>query len=325
MAFSTHSWFMSHKNLYLCLTAIICIIMTTLADAAPLPDRYINDPEIGYFGRMSKVLFDANATDTTIATDMIIRKVFGLMDMQSKIKIYENRDQLILDLTENRVDAVFTSVIDHIELEHLINSNYIYTLVYGSRPLQKVYLLTRKNAQIKHISELQGRRISIPKGHYLGSRFLDVKLLKEDLQKSNDFFSQIREVEDTNTAIVELFFGKTDCALVSDIAFELAGELNVQISQELEVLISSNDMVPQIIAINKNVPQSIFDKVDTFLVKSHENKRIKYLLSLFRAKKFVKLEQDQLLETRRLLDEYNILLNRTGYRSDVHVTSGQAD
>ncbi|MCU7864075.1 MAG: hypothetical protein KZQ92_08875, partial [Candidatus Thiodiazotropha sp. (ex Lucinoma borealis)] len=61
------------------------------------------------------------------------------------------------------------------------------------------------------------------------------------------------------------------------------------------------------------------------LVKSHENKRIKYLLSLFRAKKFVKLEQDQLLETRRLLDEYNILLNRTGYRSDVHVTSGQAD
>ncbi|MEW8050205.1 MAG: PhnD/SsuA/transferrin family substrate-binding protein [Candidatus Thiodiazotropha sp.] len=285
---------------------------TMLAHSVPLPERYTGNPGIGYFGRMSKILFDANVTDTTIATDMIIRKVFGMMDMNSEIKIYEDRSKLIHDLSENRIDAVFTNIIDHFALEHLIDTDYIYTLIYGSSVQQKVYLLTRKKDYINDLKDLQGKIISIPNGHYLGKLFLDVELRKQGFSGPEDFFSNIEQTIDTNTAVVDLFFGKTDCALVSDIAFELAAELNKQIPQDLEVLIASKYMVPQIIAINKNVPHSIFQKVDDFLAMAHENPRIKHLLALFRAKKFVKVKQEQLIESRRLLDEYEALLKQAG-------------
>lgn len=301
------------------------MLMTTAAAySAPLPERYKDDPEIGYFGRMSKILFDANVTDTTIATDMIIRNVFGMMDMKSEIKIYEDRNRLIRDLSENRIDAVFTNVIDHFALEHLINSDYIYTLVYGLNPQQKVYLLTRKSQRIVKLEDLRGKKISIPNGHYLGRLFLDVELRKSGLPGVDRFFSGIEQTMDTNSAIVNLFFGNTDCALVSDIAFELATELNDQISHELEILIASKYMVPQIIAINKNVPQSIFKKVDDFLVRAHENRRIKHLLSLFRARKFVKLEKGQLSESRRLFDEYQTLQKQARTNNSDHAANTQS-
>ncbi|MCU7796897.1 MAG: phosphate/phosphite/phosphonate ABC transporter substrate-binding protein, partial [Candidatus Thiodiazotropha sp. (ex Myrtea spinifera)] len=185
-------------------------------------DRYNSNPDTGYFGRMDKVLFDANATDTTIATDMIIRNVFGLMDMKSEIKVFENRDSLVKGLSENRLDAVFVNTIDFIELEHLINPDFLYTLIYGQTAEQKVYLLTRKSDNIIDISHLRGKSISIPKGHYLGMRFLEVLLLKQGLPATDKYFSHTQETIDTNTAIVNLFFGKSDCALVSDIAFDLA-------------------------------------------------------------------------------------------------------
>ncbi|MEW8505426.1 MAG: PhnD/SsuA/transferrin family substrate-binding protein [Candidatus Thiodiazotropha sp.] len=303
---------MKHRAVFFLLLSTCLFISATVAETASLPERYKDNPSIGYFGRMSKILFDANVTDTTIATDMIIRNVFGMMDMKSEIKIYDDRNNLISDLYENRVDAVFTNVIDHFELEHLIDPEHIYTLIYGSSAEQKIYLLTRKKDNIRNLRDLQEKTISIPNGHYLGRLFLDVELRKSRLPGLESFFSGIESTIDTNTAVVNLFFGKNDCALVSDIAFELAVELNNQIFQDLEVLIASKNMVPQIIAINKNVPDSIYQRVDDFLVRAHENRRIKHLLTLFRAKKFIKLEQSQLNESRRLVDEYKTLTRLPG-------------
>ncbi|MCU7853698.1 MAG: phosphate/phosphite/phosphonate ABC transporter substrate-binding protein [Candidatus Thiodiazotropha sp. (ex Monitilora ramsayi)] len=293
----------------------LCLMFAISAHSEILVDRYKDNPDIGFFGRMSKVLFDANATDTTIATDMIIRTVFGQMNMKSEIKVYDNRDHLIKDLTENRLDAVFINTIDFIELEHLVNPDYLYTLVYGQHTEQKIYLLTRKKDGIDNISQLRDKTISIPKGHFLGKYYLDILLMNKELPTQDRFFSKTLETVDTNTAIVDLFIGKSDSALVSDIAFELAGELNTQIIRDLKVINASNQMVPQVITINKNVPAHIMKKVDAFLVKSHENTRIRHLLSLFRAKRFVKLEEDNITETRKLLDEYNKLIILTNKQS----------
>ncbi|MCU7808724.1 MAG: hypothetical protein KZQ73_12770, partial [Candidatus Thiodiazotropha sp. (ex Semelilucina semeliformis)] len=82
-----------------------------------------------------------------------------------------------------------------------------------------------------------------------------------------------------------------------------------QLKNTLAVTTTSKPMIPQVIAINKNVPAKFTNKVDNFLVKSHKNIRIKHLLSLFRAKRFVKLDLETIYQTRALLDEYNKLSN----------------
>jgi ABC-type phosphate/phosphonate transport system substrate-binding protein len=283
---------------------------TLASNADPIPDRYNSAfPKIGYFGRMEKVLYSSNATDTTIATNMIIDKIFGLMGMESDVKFYEDANNLKNDLSKNLVDGVFVNIFDYFAMEHLINPDYIYALTLGPEIFEKTLLITHKNLQISKLEDLSGRSITIPSGHHLGKKYLDLELMKRGLSKSEHFFSTTREVVDINSAIIDLFFGKTDCALVTDIAFKLASELNKQIPKSLDVLLTSNQMIPQIIALNKNISKITVEKVDHNIVNAHKSQHVKHLLSLFRAKKIIKLKKNQLDENRRLLVKYQTLDN----------------
>jgi hypothetical protein len=278
----------------------------------PIPDRYQGEiPEIGYFGRMDKVLYSSDATDTTIATNMLIKKIFNLFNMKAEIKLYDNLETLKLDISKNLIDATFVSIFDFFEMEHLVNQDYIYTLKLGRESVEKTLLITQKKQQITKLEDLQGLSISIPSGYYLGKNYLDLELMKRGLPKSEDYFTHINEVQDINSAIVDLFFGKTDCALVTDTAFKLASEMNKQISMNLEVLLSSTEMISQVLAMNKNISLDIIQQIDNYIVNAHEIQRIKALLSLFRAKKFVKVKKSHIQSSRKLFLEYQAMNKRS--------------
>lgn len=284
------------------------VLLATQSNAAPIPDRYhAETPEIGYFGRMEKVLYSSNAIDTTIATNMIIKQIFGLMGMKSEIKFYLDSNNLKRDLSQNRIDGIVVNISDFLEMEHLINPDYLYALTLGPDIFEKTLLVTRKSQMIDTLEHLRGSTITIPSGHYIGKTYLDLELMKRGLPTSERFFSVIREVKDINTSLIDLFFGKTDCALVTNVAYELASELNKQIPKDLEILLASKEMIPQIIALNNNISVATLKKVDHNIVNAHKNQHVKNLLSLFRATKIVKLDNNQLDETRRLLTEYQTI------------------
>jgi ABC-type phosphate/phosphonate transport system substrate-binding protein len=282
----------------------------TFINSAPIPDRYHGGfPDIGYFGRMEDVLYSADVIDTTIATNMVINKIFGSMGMAANIKFYADANKLKQDLTENRIDAISVNIFDYFSMKHLINQDYVYALSMGQDFLNKTILLNRKNQKIKNLEDLEGQTITIPRGHYLGKYYLDLELIKRGLPVTDNYFSHIREVGDINSAIIDLFFGKTDCALATDTAFDIAGELNKQIPNELKILLASNEMVPQVIALNKNISNHIIQKVDHHILNAHKNQRIKNLLSLFHATKFIKLKKKQIEESHHLILEYKALMN----------------
>ena len=308
----------------ICLVSCCLLLLTAHAGSAPIPERSkVDPPNIGYFGRMEKVLYATDATDTTIVTNMLIKEIFGQMGMESKVKLYMDVEKLKHDLSNNYIDAVFINIFDYFTMEHLVNTDYIYTIPFSPKVHEKTLLITQKKDHIAKVEELRGKSISIPSGHFHGNYYLEVELMKRGLPQSVHFFSGIEEVNDINSAVIDLFFGKTDCALVTDVSYELAAELNKQIPEKLEILLSSNDIVPQIIALNKNIPVPVTQNVDERLTKAHENPRIKYLLSLFHATKFVKLNESQILESHRLFSEYQAMMEQVeSINHDHPISSG---
>ena len=73
----------------------------------------------------------------------------------------------------------------------------------------------------------------------VGRRYLDIVLMRAGMPVAADFFSEVRYTGETNAAIVNLFFGQVDAALVTDFSFEVASELNRQIPQSLLTSLSS--------------------------------------------------------------------------------------
>ncbi|MGD9170371.1 MAG: PhnD/SsuA/transferrin family substrate-binding protein [Candidatus Thiodiazotropha sp.] len=299
---------MKYRFIKHCLTKLFVLFTATLAGTTPLQDRYQTETsDIGYFGRMKKVLYSADATDTTIATNMVIKKISELIGITTEIKLYLDIEELKLDMSENRLDAVFVNIFDYFAMEHLVNPDYVYALTFGQDSFEKTLLVTRKKQHISRLEDLQGKSITIPSGHLLGRLYLDSELIKRGLPLSEHYFAHINEVEDIHSSIIDLFFGKTDSALVTNVSLETAAELNKQISNELEILLASEEIIPQVIAFNKNMPTATLEQYNRLIIKAHEESHIKNLLSLFRAKKIVKLNKDQMQESRRLLVEYQTM------------------
>jgi ABC-type phosphate/phosphonate transport system substrate-binding protein len=268
--------------------------------------------DVGHFGRMEKVLYSGDASDTTIATNMVIKKISDLIGIKSEIKLYVDIEQLKLDISENRLDAVFVNIFDYFAMEHLVNQGFLYAITFGHDGFEKTLLVTREKQNISKLEDLQGLSITIPSGHLLGAIYLDSELIKRGLPKKEQFFAQINEAEDLNSALIDLFFGKIDSALVTDISLRTAAELNKQISTELEILLASKEIIPQIIAFNKNTPTKVLQQYDRIIVNAHENPHIKYLLSLFRAKRIVRLNKNQIQESRRLIAKYQAMKKHDG-------------
>ncbi|MES9971568.1 MAG: PhnD/SsuA/transferrin family substrate-binding protein [Candidatus Thiodiazotropha sp.] len=267
------------------------------------------DRETAIIGIMSRLMFSTNRIDTRIATEMIFN---NFMKNIGKKGVFINTDSpqdAVQNMQQHRLDAVITNTLDYLEIDHMISPLHRYSVVIGPSKLQNIILLTRRSDKIENLSQLHRKRLTHPAGFNLGQIFLDVALMKQGLPVAERFFSNSDEVSDLNTAIIDLFFNKTDAALVTDASFGIASELNSQIHHQLEILIISEPIVPLVIGVNKFVPPEFTNRIDKMMSQLDQYPRTIHLLSLFKAKGIERISDQDLLSARMIKQEYNALLS----------------
>ncbi|MBT3015566.1 MAG: PhnD/SsuA/transferrin family substrate-binding protein [Candidatus Thiodiazotropha endolucinida] len=272
-----------------------------------LADPY--DRDTAYIGIMSRLMFSTDLNDTRIATELVFTEFMKNIGKKGEFFDFDSPNDVIKAMQQHRLDAVLTDTLDYLKIDHMVNQNHRYSVVFGPRKLQKIVLLTRRSDKISSLEQLRQKRLTHPSGINLGLLFLDVALMKERLPIAKRFFSTSTPVGDVNTAIIDLFFNKADAALVTDYSFDTASELNTQIANHLEVLVASEPIVPMVIGINKFVPSEFTEKVDEMAARLHELPKTLHLLSLFKGKGIVKISNQDLRSARVLKEEYEKLIN----------------
>ncbi|MEW8026411.1 MAG: PhnD/SsuA/transferrin family substrate-binding protein [Candidatus Thiodiazotropha sp.] len=266
------------------------------------------DRDTAYIGIMSRLMFSADRIDTRIATELVFTDFMKNIGKKGEFFDFDSPNDVIKEMRQHRLDAVLTDTLDYLDIDHMVNQNHRYTVVFGSSKLQKIILLTRRSDKISNLQQLRQKRLIYPSGIHLGLLFLDVALMKEELPIAKRFFSTSTPVVDVNTAIIDLFFNKADVALVTDFSFRTASELNTQISHQLEILITSQPIVPMVIGINKFVPQEFTDKVSEMAARLDDFPKTIHLLSLFKGKGISKISDQELHSARVLKAEYEKLI-----------------
>jgi ABC-type phosphate/phosphonate transport system substrate-binding protein len=148
---------MKYRFIKQCLTNLVLIFTAVFAGSAPLQGHDQNDtPDISHFGRMKKVLFSADATDTTIATNLVIKNISKLIGIETEIQLYSDIEELKLDMSENRLDAVFVNIFDYFAMEHLVNPDYVYALAFGRDSFEETLLVTLEKKHFHKLEDLQG-------------------------------------------------------------------------------------------------------------------------------------------------------------------------
>lgn len=290
-------------------TVSACMLLFCRSSALTAAESVVNPPI--QVGGSVDALHDTSVTDAEIGFKLIFNAMLVEANESFSIKIYDSHEELLENFKSGKIQAVYTSSLKLLELGDWVHPTGRYVVQYGPYLKQRYLLLVRNNQKIANLADLRGKKLSIAAGHVVGERFLNVKLLQQGLTESEQFFGEIERVKEVNTAVVNLFFGQADAALVPEFSYELACELNPQLRSSISVFFSSSPMVYEVIGLRYDFPQERIDRIEPHIFGIELSKRIERLFKTFRVNRLYRLNEETLKEVIELNKTYYALSHKT--------------
>ena len=253
----------------------------------------------GYRFIYSKELFFNTKTEDAIALTKIftekVKKQNGIED-EAEIVICKNDEELI-DATKTNFDFVLSTTVALVRLLKIGNVKPVlvnqtqgsYGFVY--------YLVTRKDKNINHLSDLKNRKLNIlaRSDGQTPSLWLEKILRDNKLPVKNKFFEEITFDYKPINILLPVFFNKLDAAVITKESFDVMCELNPNIKKDLNILATSKTLLFGVLSFdtkskNKEREKFIYDILTTM----HNDADGRQFLSLFSLDKIIPYKEEYL-------------------------------
>ncbi len=284
------------------------MLLCSLGSALNAAVSMVNPPI--QVGGSVDALHDTSVTDAEIGFKLIFNAMLVDAKESFSIKIYDSHEELVEDFKSGKIQAIYMSSLKLLELGDVVHPTGRYVVQYGPSLKQRYLLLVRNSQKIGSLTDLRNKKLSIAAGHVVGERYLSVMLLKQGLPELEQFFGEIERVKEVNTAVVNLFFGKVDAALVPEFSYELACELNPQLRSSISVFSSSNPMVYEAIGMRYDFPQERIDRIEPHIFGIELSKRMEHLFKTFRITRLYRVNEETLKEVIELNKTYYALSHK---------------
>jgi len=162
-------------------------------------------------------------------------------------------------------------------------------------------LVVRRDGKVRSLGDLQGKSLILSRlGADWGRVWLDRMLAEQRLGATDEFFGMNRETENPSSAILPVFFGKSDAAVVNRRSFTIMAELNPQLDRQLLILTNSPRIPEAVTCVHKDF--AVFRKeLLEGLADLHNDPKGQQLLMLFKIDKLEPCKPGGLDGARELL------------------------
>lgn len=241
----------------------------------------------------------ASRADVVVAFSLWVQEQAASVGVRAAdVMLYDSIDDMSAAFDSGAINVISApplTIALHFKRENLADG-YIGLRAPGK--LNSVLLLARTDKNINTIKDMRGKRLIVPEYHELADIFLDTLVLKEQHMPYKKLFSSISTEKKDKRILLDLFFDKTDVAMVNESAYELMKELNPQLNEKIKVIASYPTKSKSYMYVNKNYP---------FRQKLTDN--YARISSSIRGKQFLSLFQQELLESCSVsdLDTYDEL------------------
>ena len=143
--------------------------------------------------------------------------------------------------------------LEYLKLADLTVIEPVFCARRGEEDIPPRYLvLVRGESGISSLEALRGKSaiIHANTGANPGQVWLDAMLHDGRLGRPERFFSSVDVVPKASSAILPVFFGKADAAVVDQASFEVTREMNPQVGTKLRVLRSSPEVAEGLICLS---------------------------------------------------------------------------
>ena len=243
---------------------------------------------------------DMNELDAAINFEKAIEALLKDESVDASLEMYEGKEGVLGDFAAGRLQGAFLTTLDFMAIQTHANPGALYTLSWDGEPTLK-YVLLSNDRQVKSVNILKGKRLTMGVGMQIGALVLTEELKSVKLPKNGKLFKSATRVRNSETALIDLMFRKTDVALVPSLAFELAKKENPQIGRQLHKVFESRGYVPGVFALHADLPQEVVDQLVAKFAKMHEVVEGQHVLELFHAKRMVQLQASDLASVAELV------------------------
>ncbi|NCD32488.1 MAG: hypothetical protein EOL87_03620 [Spartobacteria bacterium] len=214
-------------------------------------------------------------------------------------------------LANGTVDSVTITTPEYLLLPEKMQKGTLMLPVMNGVSTEQFILLVRNDSSDTTVRDLQNKPLAIltHPGASLGSIWLETLLLEDGIVGLTPFFSQLKQSTKPSHVILSLFFNQVAAALVTQSAFDIAVELNPQISKTLRIIASSSPMVHDVFLFRPDYPtrnrKIIIDKISSM----EESTVGHQLRSVFKVSRVVVAPPSCMESARNLMERHSQLIN----------------
>ncbi len=228
----------------------------------------------------------------------------GLHFNKIEAHLFANLSDLIAAINNQKVDFVGLNSVDYIMIRNNVQLEPALVTLFGNDYGNEYVLLVNKELNVHNLSQLKARKIFL----YMGSSpipllWLDHLLKEQGLPGKDRFFSSYKEAEKASQAIFPVFFRQADACIVPRRAFETSSELNPQISQKLEPLLTSPLFADSLVLFRKGYNSDKKKKLIDVGLNFNKFPEGRQVLTLFQINGFALFKESYLANVITLMQE----------------------
>jgi ABC-type phosphate/phosphonate transport system substrate-binding protein len=259
----------------------------------------------------NQIFVDVESTEAQSALKVLTAEILerNFPGGASESFIVSGDSSLRKTLVEGKADMVGMTSDEYLRLRNQVVMEPAFTSTNGRDPFHQVVLLVRRDAGIRNLAGLRGKRLTLStdQAKTIHLTWLETLLMKEGVREVRDFFSAVKEGRSPSAAVLPVFFQQADACLTTQQAFDVVRELNPQIGADLAVLARSQDITSGVIVYRPDFDVLMKEKISRFLDGLEKDPRGLQVLKMFRMSKLLRWQPGYARTLEALLAEHDSL------------------
>ncbi len=259
------------------------------------------------FGFLSEGTLLSSFKDARVALKIWLEDVATSYDGKLDIEFYDTSESLYSALKNGELEMVILDLPFFFKNKKDIfeNSDNFWSLNMSDSKYPQYYLIGKKSLNAKDFKGIKNKTISIKEGDLGASVWLDKNSLINNKESSKKALKEIILKKKESTAILNVFFNKSDFAIVRKETWDISSELNPSLKKKIAVIQKSKKIhIPFIGLFRKNTKSLT---IKSFFSLSQDLNKIKgsgQIITILKFHSLFKVDDDYLKNLDKYYDEY---------------------
>ncbi|QSZ40994.1 PhnD/SsuA/transferrin family substrate-binding protein [Sulfurimonas aquatica] len=238
--------------------------------------------------------------DTMIVMDIWIQEIMKTTKHSATFFFYDSSTEMAKDFEERKLDLVITTGVEFVK--SFEKSNLVKAFTGGSKEkhAEDIIVVLPAKKSLQELYSKKDPKVALQESEEIAMIYIE----KNFFEKNKEAKIEYIKTRKRNAAILKLFFGKADAAVVTKKTFDFAKELNPQIGKKLKIAKLSTISARTFGFFHKDFNPEMAEEIRSFALAIGKSARGQQILTVFQTDKVVETTVKDLEPIGNIYKEY---------------------